>query len=316
MEFDSSPIGWGYLLEGKTVCNRIIDKGRFEWVGKQLTECRKKGLLPLDFVVADEGRASSGVEIPNINTIPEQMVKVLSGIKELERFYYTPDWWKDETYYIQVLVEKIDLVGLFGPVCQKYHIPIASTGGRTDVSQRAEYGRRFKEAEEKGLKCILLYCGDFDPPGLAISEELSENFEDMKFGHWKDGTPGYEPQNLIIKRFGLNYDFIIQNNLSWIDGLITSNNKNLADPSHPQHNYYCVPEWLSEIGNRKCEANALVVRPKEGRQLAEDTILYYLGVNAEKRFKAKEQLIIDEVQTIKNKIDLDESIQKIIEQIE
>ncbi|GAH62519.1 unnamed protein product, partial [marine sediment metagenome] len=59
--------------------------------------------------------------------------------------YYTPDWWEGEQYYIQMLVEKIDLKTLFEPMCRKFHIPIATGSGWQSMRQRAEYGRRFKE---------------------------------------------------------------------------------------------------------------------------------------------------------------------------
>jgi hypothetical protein len=132
-----------------------------------------------------------------------------------------------------MVVEKIDLKTLFGPICDVYHIPIATSKGWSSVSQRAEYARRFKEAEDDGLKCVLLYCGDHDPDGLRISDFLRGNLEQLRYIRWGDGTDGYDPSNLIIDRFGLNYDFIEANNLTWIENLITGSGGNLADPGHP-----------------------------------------------------------------------------------
>jgi len=56
-----------------------------------------------------------------------------------------------------MLVEKIDLKSLFGPVCWDYHIPIATSKGWSSMLQRAEYARRFKQAENMGLKCVTGY---------------------------------------------------------------------------------------------------------------------------------------------------------------
>ena len=85
---------------------------------------------------------------------------------------------------------------------------------------------RFEEMEDAGKQCVLLYCGDHDPGGLAISDFLQSNFEDLS------DAVGWFPDNLIIDRFGLNYDFIEENNLTWIDNLETSSGGRLDDPRH------------------------------------------------------------------------------------
>src|SRR5690606_38765788 len=103
---------------------------------------------------------------------------------------------------------KVDLVTLFSPVCKKYKIPIANSKGWSSMLQRAEYARRFQEARDKGLKCVLLYCGDHDPDGLRIGEFLRKNLQDLNDIKWEDGEIGYDAKDLIIDRFGLNYDFI------------------------------------------------------------------------------------------------------------
>ena len=184
-----------------------------------------------------------------------------------------------------MIVEKIDLVTLFQPVCSKYHIPIANAKGWSSILQRAEYTRRFKEAEERGLQCVLLYCGDHDPDGLRISDTIRKNLRDIGDIHWNDSTQGYDPEELIIERFGLNYDFIIDHDLTWIDNLITGSKKNLADPNHRNFNMEYVQEYLHKVGERKCEANALVVAPRDGRRLCQEAIERYLGDDALDRFK-------------------------------
>ena len=150
--------GWCYFLEGFN----LLTKGDFDKVQKAINECRKKGYLPIDFVAEDPKRVWSNVESPT-DVSPEGYLKQwLEGAQNAEE-YYTPDWWKGETYYIQMMVEKIDLVNMFEPISRKYHIPIVNAGGWYDIMERAVAARRFKEAEEKGLKSTILYFGDFDP---------------------------------------------------------------------------------------------------------------------------------------------------------
>jgi hypothetical protein len=287
--FKVSSRGWCYLMEQAG----YINKNQFNKVDDAINRARKEGFLPVDFVAEEKARMFSGIEIPNIYTdkpevrnVLEWMLRdVIDGDK-----YYTPNWWDGEEYYIQLLVEKVDLVELFAPICQQYHIPIANARGWSSILQRAAYARRFKEAEDRGLQCVLLYCGDHDPDGLRISDTIMKNLEDLNRVMWSDGEAGYDPQNLTIHRFGLNYDFIIANKLTWIDNLITGNTTkvmDLGDKSHKNHGLPYVQNYLRSVGRRKCEANAIVTSPESARQLITDEITNWLGTGARDRFAAK-----------------------------
>jgi hypothetical protein len=309
LDFKVSARGWCYQLEQFG----LITKAEFDKVENLINkECRQRGYLPIDFVAEEEARKFSGVEIPEGLSPLDFIKNFLDDVLIAER-YYTPDWWTEEEYYIQMVVEKIDLKSLFEPVCKEYHIPIATSKGWSSMLQRAEYARRFREAEDKGLKCVLLYCGDHDPDGLRISEFLRSNLDDLRFVVWGDGTDGYDPYNLIIDRFGLNYDFIIENNLSWVENLITGSGKNLASPGHPNHYMDYVQRYLQEVGARKCEANSLVVAPVQGRDLCRETIVKYLGEDAIGRFQERWQAIKDEMDKLRDNAGLDEAIQNAID---
>lgn len=288
--FRVSSRGWAYILEQK----RYINKDEFDKVSTAINKCRKKGLLPIDFTADESSRDFMGVEIPDDNTVVDQFGGWLRGAEKTAE-YYTPDWWDGEEYYIQMVVEKVDLVTLFRPVCRKYHIPIANSKGWSSMLQRAEYARRYAEARDKGLKCVLLYCGDHDPDGLRISDFIRKNLRDLKDIEWADGTLGYDPYDLIIDRFGLNYDFIIKNGFTWIDNLITGSGKNLANPNHKFHNMEYVQDYLKRVGARKCEANSIIVHPEIARKLAQDAIEKYVGKDAPKRFEVKRQEVRDEL---------------------
>ena len=82
----------------------------------------------------------------------------------------------------------------------------------------------------------------------------------------------------------MNRDFIDAHGLTWIDGLRTGSGKDLADPSHPDHERPYVQEYLRAHGARKVEANALVVAPEAGRQLLLDTIHKYVVPDALDRY--------------------------------
>lgn len=303
--------GWAYLLEQK----RFINKDQFDKVATLINKCRREGFLPIDFVAEESAREFSGVEIPSDRTVVEDLAPWLRGALNAAE-YYDLDWWAGEDYYIQCVVEKVDLVTLFGPVCEKYHIPIANSRGWGSMLQRAEYARRFTEAEGRGLRCVLLYFGDHDPDGLRISEFIRNNLIDLQDVTWDDGQGGYNPCDLEINRFGLNYDFIIKHNLTWIDNLITGSKKNLADPKHRNHNMPYVKEYLSSIGERKCEANAIIVMPRAAENLMTETIEKYLGTAALSRFEAKRNVVRDELEEFFNETGIGEPIKEALEKIE
>ena len=305
--FKMSSRGWAYICEQRG----MITKDQFDKVESAINRCRKEGYLPVDFTADDAGREFEGVEKPDEGTVKDTLRWMMNNVLDGHR-YYTPNWWKDEEYYIQMVVEKIDLKTLFEPVCAEYHIPIANSKGWNSINSRAEYSRRFKQAEDMGLKCVLLYMGDHDPDGLRISDTMRKNLFDIKDIVWEDGETGYDPTDLIIDRFGLNYDFIIEQQYTWIQGLMTGGNKDLSDPKHHNHNLPYVQNYLKKIGARKCEANVVVTTPDLIREFCRENIERYLGVESKDRFAEKRRIVEEEYYDSLDKSGLTEPILKVL----
>jgi len=205
--FKVSARGWCYILEQ----DGLITKAEFSLVENLINNgCRRDGTLPIDFVTEEESRKFSGVETPDEESPVAYMGRYLHAALKAER-YYTPDWWKGEECYIQMVVEKIDLKTLFKPICEEYHIPIATSKGWSSMLQRGEYARRFKEAEEMRLDCILLYCGDHDSATKRPKEVPAEKKLNMwnlaQRIHASDGPVDLQSdeivmlKNLINKRY-------------------------------------------------------------------------------------------------------------------
>lgn len=303
--FKVSSRGWCYQLENLGA----ITKGDFDRIQTVLNKMRKKGYLPIDFTAQDDSRSWYGVESPTTQTPIEWLATFLKASAKCWDTY-SVDWWNGEEYYIQMMVEKIDLKTLFKPICQDYHIPIATAKGWSDINQRAEMAWRFKEAEEKGLKPVLLYCGDFDPFGAKIGDTVKKNMWDIAKG------TVWMPTNLQVDRFGLNLDFIEANHLSWIENLETASGLNLASPSHPQHHLPEVQEWLEDVGPRKVEANALVVAPRAGRELCRGAIERWLGLDALNRFQSRRDAIREEIEAFDERTGVLAAIQEALNLIE
>jgi hypothetical protein len=276
IEMKVEPRGWGYILENR----KMITKDQIDKVEDLIGKCLDRGYIQLDLIAHDESREALGVDIPEDCSPEEFPARWLSYVQRCEQAY-TPDWFSGMDYYVQMLVEKFDLVTLFRPICQTFHIPIATAKGWSGRIQRAEFGRRFKEAEAKGLQCVQLYGGDFDAPGVHIFNNLKKNYEDVKHVVWSDGMTGYDPKNLIVKMFTLTQTQIENLELPWIDNLKTGSKKglDLADPKHKQHNEAWVQDWLGKVGPRKVEANALITHPIESRKICEDAIIHGVPAN-------------------------------------
>jgi hypothetical protein len=288
LDFKVSSRGWAYILEQTAG----LLKGDFDQAQGIINDCRKSGLLPLDICAVDDARAFDHVEFVD-STAPGAYVQDAIDSLEWHWSSYTPlSFWDDQPVYLQMVVEKIDLKSLFEPVCRRYRVPCANAKGWSDLHLRADMMRRFKEHEEAGRQCVLLYAGDHDPAGLRISDTLLSNMADLS------GAVGWNPSGVIVDRFGLNHEFIEQHRLSWIDNLMTGSGKNLADPKHKDHGQAYVQEYIRQFGARKVEANALVVDPKAGRELCERAILKYLPREAPDRYEERLRPFRDEVRRI------------------
>jgi len=263
----------------------MIGKQDFDRLEGYVGDWRKDGRLPLDFCASDEKRAPANLEDidgPNLVSYAESWV---GSAAACWRRYEPVSLWDFQQHYVEMAVEKNDLRTLFESVCAEYHVPVWNAGGWSDINSRADLMERFQKHDEAGRHCVLLYCGDFDPSGLLISEVIRKNLTDL------EKAVGWSPDGdrLTIDRFGLNHDFIKAHNISWIDGLQTGTKgmPNLEDPKHPDHFKPYVQSYLQRYGARKVESNALVARHEDGRQLAREAIERYIDQDGIQRYQAR-----------------------------
>ena len=271
LDFQVSSRGWCYILE-----EHGLGKGDFDTAQELIAECRRQRLLPMDIVAEDGARSFDNLEELDDDT-PESMAQLIVDSVGRDHLHYTPfSFWEEQDVYVEMLVEKIDLKSLFGPICARYHIAIANARGWSDLNTRWAMLERIRGHARAGRQCIVLYCGDHDPAGLNISDSLRRNLSELLTpAEWLDLM-----DRLTVDRFGLNADFIAEQNLTWIDNLETGSGRSLADPRHKDHKSDYVQSYLKQFGERKVEANALVVRPDAGRDLCLRAVLKYLPTDA------------------------------------
>jgi len=242
LDFEVSARGWCYILE-----EHGATKADFPTIERLFVACRKSGDLPINVCADDEARAAEHVEELDDET-PEEFARGwIEHVRHHVHHQYNPvSLWDDSEYYIEMWVEKIDLKSLFSDICKRYTIPLINIRGRTCLNSRAGTMRRFLERENEGKTGVLLYCGDHDPSGLDISGSVISDIESMS------AATGYFPDNLIVDRFGLNFDFIEAEGLSWSENLVTSSGEDLANPGHSDHLKPYVQDYLARFGARAC----------------------------------------------------------------
>jgi hypothetical protein len=273
IEFDPGVRGWCYVME-----EYGLSKGDFDRAEDLVSECRKRGLLPLDFTGDEVGREFIHIEELDEADPEDEARRVAAYVETAHESYEPLSLWEFQENYVEMLVEKVGLRNLFEPVCERYHVALGNTRGSWSINMRVNMLRRFAKWQVEGKQCVLLYCGDHDIHGLRISTALRKNLEDVlrafrrTYPEWKD----FDLDAVVIERFGLNADFIQKHRLSWSDNLITGGGKDLADPEHGHHWHRDVQQYIRRFGKRKVEADALVTRPRAGRAMCQSAVLRYV----------------------------------------
>lgn len=286
LSFHMSARGWCYIME-----QYGLKKGDFVGCGESwIRECRVLGYLQPEFILDDQGHEVTEEEEREASDKEGFIEVAYSGFQNApdprETFedswwdYYCTTFWEDKDYYIQLLVEKVDLKSLFAGICRRHKIPLGNLKGWGSMEQKAVIAKNFQLAEGEGKKPILLVCADFDPAGLCISELLKGDFEEFSI------FTGWDPKNLFVDRIGLGYNFIQENHLTWIENLESSKGKDMTSSTHPVwiNNTYNIHEYVAKYGKRKCEANAIVIVPELGQKMLQNTIDKYLGEGAIDKF--------------------------------
>lgn len=268
------PRGWAYYAEGLG----LITKGEFARFEKLLTDMRKDGELDPDVIEPDASRMATEVyDFDADRDTPEERAEyavsdIGDRLRSWARSYHEHGYWDGLGYYVEMIVEKKDLVQIFRSTADQYNVRITNGKGDTDIHTRLAMLKRFRDHSGEGRRCVLLAIGDHDPKGLHIVEGLERTI--MSCGNLKGldwDYPEFEVFNI-----GLTEDQINTLDLMKIGNLETGGGRDLSDPRHPDHYKPYVQDYLRRFGVWKCEANALVGKPAQARRLLEGAINRYI----------------------------------------
>lgn len=271
--------GWCYWAEGE----RLIDKGEFGSFEALLDKAVKRDWIDPDVIADDQNRIAYHIEEVDNDDPAGQAGWAMSVANSVISGYRPISVWDDRDTYVEVSVEKKDLLQLFAPVCERYSVPMTNFRGDTDRNSRRRMLIRGKKHWKEGRNVVLLHFGDHDPKGIHIAETLKKNLQDC--GNIRDVQWDADPVRVI--RAGLTRQQIDEHGLTWIDNLQTSSGKRLDDPRHADHFKDYVQSYLSDHGSRKVEANALAANPLAARAIIDAAINRFIDPDDPDRFEEK-----------------------------
>jgi len=148
----------------RAVCYRLFVAGLIDNMGKNstakvsrhLVTAREEGTIPWAWVVDENRQAERASTWDN----PTQIIE--SAARQ-----YRKDYWRDQPHWVEVWSEKGTVRGTLAPVLSKYGITLRVMHGFTSAT--AIYDVAAETANDE-RPLTILYVGDLDPSGLAMSE--------------------------------------------------------------------------------------------------------------------------------------------------
>lgn len=284
---------WCYLFEQA----ELITKGQFPKATNWLSKYRKcnweenpYGLyIPRRLICDDLSRSMEGYDFIDSASSPkayamELAERMLNGFDS-----YCPDgFWEYQSFAPILICEKRDIMMM----CRKF-LPNAvksyATKGYGDINSRYALVDQIEEYQAIGVTPIVFLLYDHDPAGFHITDIFRKNLKEA------GGALGWDGANeLRIERIGLSTQQVEDYDFTKIAKLETSSGKDLADPDHEHATREYVKAYREEVGDWKCESNALITSPSACKTIMESTVLQYIsargidGWNAANREATKE----------------------------
>lgn len=159
-----------YQLVGIGMTNTI---SHYKRVVVAMIEARWAGLVDFD-TFSDHDREMIG-ETRYKETILDDKIAEAKRQLYLWMRNYSKNRWENQPYYVEILIEKKALQGVFKNVCAKNNVGFGACKGYPSLTFLNEATERYKLAVERGKKPIILYFGDYDPSGEDIPRSIVEN---------------------------------------------------------------------------------------------------------------------------------------------
>lgn len=148
----------------RAVCYRLfvaglipdMSKASTAKVSRVLVGAREEASIPWAWVV-DEGRQAERIATWSS---PDEIVKAAAR-------QYRKDFWRDQPQRVEVWSEKGTIRGTLAPVLAEYGVTLRVLHGFSSATALHDAA---EEMQADGRPLTILYVGDYDPSGLAMSE--------------------------------------------------------------------------------------------------------------------------------------------------
>lgn len=184
-----------YQLVGRGMTNDIP---HYKRVVSAMIDARWDGLVDFD-QFSDLDRAMVGSTKYQVTVVEDEIERAKDSIQAWMN-YYSKNRWENQRYYVEVLIEKKALQGVFQNIVWQYDVALGACKGYPSLTFLHELHLRFSKAVELGKTPVIIYFGDYDPSGEDIPRSIRENL--LKFG-----------VDVEIKRVALMKDQVLAWNL-------------------------------------------------------------------------------------------------------
>lgn len=147
----------------RAVCYRLfvagviadMSKNCTSKVSRHLVNAREEGTIPWAWVVDENRQAERAATWNNPDEIIQQAAR-----------QYRRNYWRDQAHWVEVWSEKGTVRGTLAPVLSRYGITLRVMHGYSSATALHDVAM---ETQGGAQPLTILYVGDFDPSGLAMS---------------------------------------------------------------------------------------------------------------------------------------------------
>ncbi len=110
---------------------------------------------------------------------------------------YRIDKWEDQSYRVEIWIEKDALIGVIEGICARLDVPYFSCRGYVSQSEMWGASQRLLAYEENEQDTVVIHLGDHDPSGVDMSRDIQDRLRMF----------GCDTQ---VRRIALNWDQVEQ----------------------------------------------------------------------------------------------------------
>ena len=166
----------------------LVEKSNkgYQQLQKISVDMRDAGGLPYEWIEDSSRRAYWNTGYDGLDDYAEAAASL-----------YRRDYWTSTDTLVEVWCESRSLIGVLGPVCREYVVPLFPSGGFSSVTFTHQAAKHIMDSGR--AHAVILYVGDYDQAGVLIDKAIERRLR--KFLALWDGE-------LTFTRLAVNDDQI------------------------------------------------------------------------------------------------------------